>query len=133
MNKKEYQPTHTHLLVCHTHLTHRHVGMPLIRCHIMLQKLEDPDWPLPSKRARISAHNLTTDISQIFSAISRSMFSCSPLMIEVICDVMKSCRSYADFSPPFSFLGKMITQRFDDPSEGFNDSFLFAHKNMSKG
>jgi hypothetical protein len=72
----------------------------------MIQKLEDPERPLPWKSARMSDHSLTTGISHTCAAMSRSTSSCSPLIMEVICDVMKSCRSCADFGPPFSFLGR---------------------------
>jgi hypothetical protein len=47
----------------------------------------------------------TMGMSQICSVVSRSIFLFSPLIMQVICDVMKSCRSCADFGPPFSFLG----------------------------
>ena len=78
----------------------------LTAAHIILQKLEDPERPLPSKSARISAQSRTMGMSQICSVVSRSIFSFSQLIIQVICDVMKSCRSCADFGPPFSFLGR---------------------------
>ena len=70
------------------------LGLTLLTAaHIMLQKLDDPERPLPSKSARMSAQSRTTGMSQICSAVSRSMSSFSPLMIEVMCAVMKSCRS----------------------------------------
>jgi hypothetical protein len=41
--------------------------------HINLQKLEDPDQPLSSKSARLSAHNFTAGMSQMDCSMSRSM------------------------------------------------------------
>ena len=70
------------------------LGLTLLTAaHIMLQKLDDPERPLPSNRARMSAQSLITGISQICFAVSRSISSLSPLIIEVMCAVMKSCRS----------------------------------------
>jgi hypothetical protein len=72
-------------------------GVDALDCaHIILQKLEDPERPLPSKSARISAQSRTTGMSQICSAVSRSIFSFSPFIMQVICDVMKNCRSCAE-------------------------------------
>ncbi len=97
----------------------------LTAAHIILQKLEDPERPLLSKSARISAQSWTTDMSQICSAVSRSIFSFSPLISEVILRRNEELSQLRGLRSPFSFLGRqMIAQRFDEARVALPKPFI---------